>query len=100
MNPRHHRLPCLALLTIAAPAFAQPPSTPKLELSQPLPAAEWLVPVHTQAADPVGGEYGIWAAGPTYKVSFHDGYRFFPVLGTTYPQNLPFHWRTTSIKRG
>ena len=44
-------------------------------------AEPWRVPIHTLSSDPVGGEYGFWAAGPSYKASFDDGVTYFPVLG-------------------
>jgi hypothetical protein len=56
-----------------------------------------MVPIHTAPDDPRGGAYGTWAVGPEYKVSFHDGFRFYPVLGPAAPKNLPFGWRTESV---
>ncbi|MCR9247428.1 MAG: hypothetical protein NXI31_20550 [bacterium] len=44
--------------------------------------------------------YGTWAAGATYKASFHDGFTFYPLLGTAYPHNLPLHWATTAVSVG
>lgn len=58
------------------------------------------IPIHTQPADPVGGEYGIWAAGEKYKVSFHGDMTFVPYLGADYPYNQPLTWRTTSVRIG
>lgn len=58
------------------------------------------VEIHTADADPVGGEYGIWAAGQDYKVSFHDGATYVPYLGRDYPHNQPFRWSTTSVTVG
>ena len=60
----------------------------------------WRTPIHTQAADPDGGDYGLWASGATYKASFDDGFTFYPVLGERYPRNLPLRWRTTRIAAG
>ncbi len=58
-----------------------------------------LVPIHTQAADPVGGEYGVWSAGATWKASFHDGFRFEP--HTPQRARAPhFAWRTVALRRG
>ena len=57
------------------------------------------VPIHT--AEPEGGvQYGTWAAGDTYKASFHDGMTFVPYLGAEYPQNQPWSWKTKSVKVG
>jgi len=64
------------------------------------PAEAWRVPIHTLAADPVGGEYGWWAAGLTFKASFHDGFVFYPFLGSTYPANLLLRWTTLSVTAG
>ncbi len=57
------------------------------------------VPIHT-APDDNGLAYGLWASGPDYKVSFHDGVSYYPVLGSAYPENLPLTWRTQSITMG
>lgn len=65
-----------------------------------LPADAWRVPIHTASDDPVGGRYGIWAGGETFKASFHDGFRFVPVLGKEYPHNLPVAWQTTGVRVG
>lgn len=75
-----------------------PPSLPAE--GQALRAADLLVPIHTQTADPVGGEYGWWAASGGYKASFHDGFVFYPYLGPDYPQNLPVRWTTESVTAG
>ncbi|MFO1051646.1 MAG: hypothetical protein U1F36_05495 [Planctomycetota bacterium] len=96
---------------------AQRPSTPQVGTTaialpapattrsmQPRPIAEdagaWRVPIHTQAADPVGGAYGFWAAGLTFKASFHDGFAFYPFLGPSYEHNLPVRWSTESVSTG
>ena len=52
-------------------------------------------PIHTGA-----GEYGIWASGADYKVSFHDGFAFYPYLGPDYEANLPLRWKGTSLRVG
>ena len=84
--------------TIAA-VVASLCSFPALWAQAPDPAA-WRVPIHTHPADPAGGEYGLWAAGPDYKVSFDDGFTFYPVLGVSQPHNLPLRWRTERIAAG
>lgn len=58
------------------------------------------VPIHTQPDDPLGGVYGTWAAGPGYKVGFHDDMTFVPVLGNRYPRTQSVRWRTTSCRVG
>ena len=81
---------CLATLTHDARAQSQ------IALQEQL----WRVPIHSAPDDPVGGAYGTWAAGQTFKASFHDGFRFYPVLGKSYPRNLPLGWRTESVRVG
>lgn len=59
-----------------------------------------MVPIHTADADPEGGAYGIWAAGPDYKVSFHNGMQFHPLLGSTVKTGRHLTWRTSSVRVG
>ncbi|MEZ5989707.1 MAG: hypothetical protein R3F30_11380 [Planctomycetota bacterium] len=59
-----------------------------------------LVPIHTQADDPIGGAYGTWCAGPGFKASFHDGFTFYPFVGSDAERHLPFAWTTVSVRRG
>ena len=56
-------------------------------------------PIHTAAPDH-GIEYGIWAAGDSYKASFHGGMTFVPYLGAGYPITQPVHWQTSSARLG
>jgi hypothetical protein len=86
-------LPLAALSLLLAPMAAQGPEA----IAEP---SDLRIPIHTAADDPVGGAYGIWAAGSDYKASFHAGATFVPYLGKDYPQNQPFHWRTTSVTVG
>lgn len=69
------------------------------EPAGPAELVEPLIPIHT-SSDDEGYAYGIWAAGPGYKMSFHDGATFVPMLGRDYPHNQPFTWRTESAKVG
>lgn len=55
------------------------------------------VPIHTAPDDPIDGAHGTRAVGPGCKVSFHDGFRSYPVLGPKAPKNLPLSWRTGSV---
>lgn len=100
----------VAVLVATAVSSAQTPSRPR---PTPLAAAPaggvevtakgpktavddaFRVPIHTGA-----GEYGIWASGADYKVSFHDGFAFYPYLGPDYAANLPLRWRHTSLRVG
>ena len=86
--------------TLSAPSSATAMVTARLPGTGVEDAAAWLVPIHTLDADPVGGKYGRWAAGLTYKASFHDGFTFYPFLGATYEHNLPLHWTTQSVTAG
>jgi hypothetical protein len=94
----------LCVLISAAETAAQTPHLPVSAPNEPAAArtlTECLrVPIHTQPDDPAFGRYGLWAAGPDYKASFHDGFAFYPCLGTDYPENLPLVWRTESIVAG
>ncbi|MEM7205589.1 MAG: hypothetical protein AAF628_35360 [Planctomycetota bacterium] len=87
-------------LCVTAAVCAQTPDTQEPALKDVLPAQDWMVPIHTQDADPQGGAYGVWAAGPDYKVSFDDGFTYYPVLGPDAPRNLPMRWRTQRISVG
>lgn len=82
-----------------------PPTTP---FTEQLPVAvpnsgvslpSLVTPIHTAPAD-MGHEYGIWAAGDSYKVSFGGGMTFVPYLGAGYPQTQSLAWKTTSAKLG
>ncbi|MEM7204902.1 MAG: hypothetical protein AAF628_31895 [Planctomycetota bacterium] len=89
-----------ALLGVMLSAASSPPAQDEASPKAALPSIDWRVPIHTQADDPAFGAYGIWAAGRGYKVSFHDGMCFYPVLGKGAPRNLPLRWRTTSVRLG
>ncbi|MEM7200581.1 MAG: hypothetical protein AAF628_09970 [Planctomycetota bacterium] len=86
-------------LCAAAVVHAQSPQKRSPAADAP-PPADWMVPIHTQQDDPMGGAYGHWAAGPDYKVAFDDGFTFYPVLGDQAPRNLPMRWRTDRITVG
>jgi hypothetical protein len=68
-------------------------SSPAISLGEGL----FRVPIHTQQPDETLGAYGWWASGDAYKVSFHDGFVFYPCLGRSYAEHLPLRWRTTQI---
>ncbi len=78
-------------------AVAQSPT-----LGDPVEAlpSHFRVPIHEHEPDPTFGRYGIWAAAASYKVSFHDGMTFYPVLGAEAPRNLPVAWQTTGVRFG
>ncbi|HEX5054276.1 MAG TPA: hypothetical protein VFZ65_21030, partial [Planctomycetota bacterium] len=63
----------------ASPSRIEPQLAEPVEPGHRLPSL--LTPIHTAAPDH-GIEYGIWAAGDSYKVSFHDGMTFVPYLGS------------------
>ncbi len=85
--------------TAETPADRSAGSPAERSAAAAVPAGAFMVPIHTAAADN-GREYGVWASGPDYKVSFHDGMTFYPVLGASAPRNLPVRWETTSVRTG
>ncbi|MBK8980107.1 MAG: hypothetical protein IPM29_29760 [Planctomycetes bacterium] len=85
----------LALAGLASVAAAQ-----TAEGRRPERLDSWLIPIHTSATDPVGGDYGLWAAGPDYKVSFHDGVTFYPLPARASDGHRPLQWRTQAILVG
>ena len=58
---------------------------------------ELRVPIHAQRN---GSTPELWAVGRDYKVSFHDGFTFYPVLGDTAGENLPLTWHTVAVHAG
>lgn len=106
LDVTHPALGLLLASLAAAAAFGQQQVQPN-EATTPassrrLLGQHWqgdLVPIHTAAPD-AGVAYGVWAAGTGYKASFHDGATLVPVLGESYPHNLPLTWRTQSVRLG
>jgi len=92
--------PITDLLFASAFAVACLPAQVPAPPASLLEASTLLVPLHSHRDDPVLGAYGLWAAGPDYKASFHDGFTFYPRLGPTQPDNLPLRWQTESIRVG
>lgn len=80
---------------VLAPRTGAPESMPHQLLAEDL----FTAPIRS-GEDDLGYRYGTWASGPDYKVSFHDGFAFYPVLGSAYERNLPLAWRTTSVTHG
>lgn len=85
----------VACLTVLCAA----PQDPPRQLSAAVEAVTRRVPLHTHADDPVGGRYGLWAAGPDYKASFHDGFTFHPYVKDA-PRTLGWRWRTARVTVG
>lgn len=85
------------LLLASAPLTAQDGLAPEPAM---VPPASWRIPIHDAPADPALGDYGLWASGDDYKVSFHDGMVFYPLLGAEAPRNLPWRWTTESVRIG
>jgi hypothetical protein len=73
-NPRPREL-----VPAAIPAPAAAPADPALAV--PDDDDLFYTPIRG-GADDNGHRYGTWASGPRYKVSFHDGMAFDPVLGS------------------
>lgn len=83
-------------LTIASALAAQ---SPNIDAARRAVTAGLRVPIHS--GEPDGGiAYGLWAAGPDYKASFHGDVTFIPYLGADYPCNRSLSWRTESIRVG
>lgn len=100
MNHHTSFASCRLLCTLGAIAFLSVAAVgQQLIKTSPPVGANALAPIHTASADG-GVEYGVWAAGPDYKISFHDGATFVPMLGKHYPHNQSLHWRTVSAKVG
>lgn len=57
------------------------------------------VPIHA-APRAEAPARGWWAAGDTYKVSFHDGFVFVPYLGAAAADSAPLRWTTESVTVG
>ena len=77
---------------------------PFLHAQSPDRVAPSLDPQHLDVglsaiAPGVDGPGGLWAAGPDYKVSLHDGFVFMPYVGPTLPHQ-PLRWRTVSAQLG
>lgn len=89
-------LTAAALLSPLTSARAQDLTAPQSALQ----ALDWRVPIHSLPAEPGASAYGTWAAGRGYKISFHDGMCFYPVLGASAPQSLPVRWQTTRVRLG
>ena len=99
----------LTLCTLAWLAAAIPAQSPILETDpygsnrgDRAPAAlasDLLIPIHSAAADEVGGSYGTWAAGNSYKVGFAGGMTFVPLLGAE-ADGQQVRWQTLSIRIG
>ncbi|MCB9883206.1 MAG: hypothetical protein H6834_15565 [Planctomycetes bacterium] len=89
-------------LTLAALSFGQEPihTTPTGDSTGGASfVAKFEIPIHEEIQDETTTPE-LWASREPYKVSFHDGIAFYPVLGTSYPRNLPLTWRTSSIRVG
>ncbi|MCR9245453.1 MAG: hypothetical protein NXI31_10505 [bacterium] len=92
------RIPTLVLagLALTTTALAQSRPEPMAEVHGNVKVAR--VPIHTAAADPIGGDYGTWAGGADYKVEFQErGIRFVPYLGPTESTNREFGFELESV---
>lgn len=87
----------LASVTICATTLSAQDPTRSLSSEQQLTLP--LIPLHTQEVDPIGGDYGTWAAAADWKASFADGFRFFPYVGPDH-ELVDFAWRTESVRVG
>lgn len=93
MRPRF--VPAALAAALCSPLCAQlDASEPARRLLDAL-----VVPLHREAL-PDGHALGIWAAGPDWKASFHDGLCVLP--RPTHPDRAakPWRWRTQSVRAG
>lgn len=99
-TPATRSLAALGLaLALGAPTPAQAPDAQTAPSPVPVAQGRHRLAVHTpehEGATP--GE--LWAAGADYKVSFHDGVRFIPYLGASYPVAQELRWTTQSVQIG
>jgi hypothetical protein len=65
----------------------------------PIPLLARGVPIHTAPDPKQAAEYGFWAAGSGYKVSFHDGFVFYPCRGSA-RELVAVRWTTEAITAG
>ena len=82
-------LGALPLATARAQATGAPPAT--------LATRDMLVPIHTMPGDPA---YGMWAAGPGWKASFHDGFAFHPRPPSRSMAAPVWRWTTVAASVG
>ncbi|MFO1054406.1 MAG: hypothetical protein U1F36_19470 [Planctomycetota bacterium] len=87
-------IPAALLLTVSA--FAQQAEAPTTRAGD---LRHFVIPLHTNLPDPVGGEYGVWSAGPDWKASFHDGFRFH-ARAPELQQAPSFAWRFETLSVG
>ena len=93
MRPR--LVPAALAAALCSPLCAQ------LDASEPARRLldSLVVPLHQETL-PDGHVLGIWAAGPDWKASFHDGLCVLP--RPTHPDRVakPWRWRTLSVRAG
>ena len=95
-----HRTRILSAMGLLVAVSISPRPVPGQEAgaTRALESPDFRVPIHTWPDDPELGAYGTWAAGRRYKVSFHDGPTFYPLLGVAAPDNLPVRWTTVGVR--
>ena len=89
-----HAVCLLIVLGVSTGALAQ-----KARLENPIPLAALRVPIHGPSEQREAAAYGLWAAGPNFKASFHDGFVFHPAVGAD-REGRPMRWTTESIAVG
>jgi hypothetical protein len=96
--PSSASVPVITLCALAAGLTGQHLAQTEAAASLPLTPAT-VSPIRTGAPNALGQPSGTWASGPNYKVSFHDGMVFYPLVGADLPHQ-PLRWRTTSVHAG
>lgn len=89
------RHPQLLVAALTVSVAAQSPAPP----SAPFDRGAMLAPIHTGPDDPAGGPYGVWAAGPTFKASFHAGFCFY-AYAPERAEHPRLRWTTESVTAG
>ena len=101
MTPMITKSLLLACCALAAAPGASAQTLATAQTPEPIAmTGAFRIPIHAIPADGTHGDHGLWASGDDYKVSFHDGFTFYPVLGKQAPENLPLRWTTTAITIG
>ncbi|HEX5053997.1 MAG TPA: hypothetical protein VFZ65_19620 [Planctomycetota bacterium] len=70
---------------------------PAVPEQQAVPVMPSMVPLHSAPGEAAAD--GLWAAGPRYKASFHDGFTFYPWIPDQ-QVTRGFRWQTESVRLG
>ncbi|MCB9891220.1 MAG: hypothetical protein H6833_06215 [Planctomycetes bacterium] len=97
-------LPRVALVACSFLAFdlaAQSPARGSvIDPSSALEAHGFRVPVHTTPGNPHEDRNQLWAAGDDYKASFREAFTFYPLLGPSRREHLPWRFEVSEVVMG